>query len=159
MRICISARETAAALRKEPPQRGTPGVGAVAALHAAARPQRSRMARAASSGGSAAGRPPRRRGPEASCHLVPPSPPSSPARRPPLRLSGSRSHLGEEAGKGPAGRAGLGRSSKVQLFARGPPAAWPRALCNAAVALRAGGAKGGRSHTAPNPGTKQVLLL
>lgn len=41
-----STREATAALSKEPAQRGTSGVSLIAALHAAARPQRSDMARA-----------------------------------------------------------------------------------------------------------------
>jgi hypothetical protein len=50
-----SAREaTAAALGIKPPQRGTSGVSPIAALHAAARPQRSRMARAPARGERAA---------------------------------------------------------------------------------------------------------
>ena len=62
-----------------------------------------------------------------------PSFPAVPHRaRPPLRLSGSRSHLGEER-SGPRGGRGWGRSSKVQLFALVRQAAWPRALCNAAL--------------------------
>lgn len=95
-------------------------------------PQRSGMARGTSTCGSAAGRPPRRaqrpwRQLTTSALL-----PSRPAPRPPLRLSGSQSHLGEERRGGRGGRR-WGRSPKVQLFALVPQAAWPRALCNAAL--------------------------
>ena len=92
-------------------------------------PQRSGMARGTSTCGSAAGRPPRRprRQLTTSALLA-----DRTAPRPPLRLSESRSHLGEER-RGRRGGRRWGRSPQVQLFAPVPQAAWPRALCNGAL--------------------------
>lgn len=87
-----------------------------------------------------------RAAPKPARNLGRPFPPSSHAPRQRLRLSGSQGHLGEK-GRGRRGGRRWGRSSKVQLFARVPPAAWPRALCKAALAAGTGHARGGGAYT------------
>lgn len=110
-----STREATAALSKEPAQRGTSGVSLIAALHAAARPQRSGMARAPA--GMRARRREETSAPPASQVPFPPVLLPHPAV---LGLTGSWATLGRREGPGSKGGTKGGRSSKVQLFVGDP---------------------------------------
>lgn len=156
MPTLTSARKATAALRKEPPQRGTSGVRAVAALHAAGGPSAPAWPGApAPVGAQPAGHLGGRRGPGGSSQPRPSFPAVPHRARQPLRLSGSRSHLGEER-RGRRGGRGWGRSSKVQLLALVLQAAWPRALCNAALTQ---GTEHARRRVYTTHSTTQVLFL
>lgn len=151
-----SAREATAALRQEPPQRGTSGVRAVAALHAAARPQRSRMARGARRCGSAAGRPPRPRGPGASSQPRP----SLPALL--SRTAATTPTFWEPGppwgeGEGPVGRAALGAEFQSPAVCPSPAGSVAQSLMQGRSGRRHGARKGRRS--VHKTGAKQVLPL